>query len=223
MWIALSFTGMAILTAESQAKPEDFALMGVVFAILTAISRAAYILATEKVGALIPGMGGMVVGNVVSTLLVLPFPFLISGNNLLKVTQDVHLLAIGCLMGLLASALPALGEVSSLRLLPAHIYSVVLSLEPAIAAAVGIVMLGEATGLVRWVAIALLVAASIGISISHARAQKKAQEDGTLEDADHYLPGAVDAHAVDIAQMATNSITIPSAEQIKADREAKGL
>ncbi len=46
-------------------------------------------------------------------------------------------------------------------------------------------MLGEATGLVRWVAIALLVAASIGISISHARAQKKAQEDGTLEDADH--------------------------------------
>ena len=150
VWIALSFTGMAILTAESQAKPEDFALMGVVFAILTAISRAAYILATEKVGALIPGMGGMVVGNVVSTLLVLPFPFLISGNNLLKVTQDVHLLAIGCLMGLLASALPALGEVSSLRLLPAHIYSVVLSLEPAIAAAVGIVMLGEATGLVRW-------------------------------------------------------------------------
>lgn len=223
VWIALSFTGMATLTAESQAKPEDFALMGVVFAILTAISRAAYILATEKVGALIPGMGGMVVGNVVSTLLVLPFPFLISGNNLLKVTQDVHLLAIGCLMGLLASALPALGEVSSLRLLPAHIYSVVLSLEPAIAAAVGIVMLGEATGLVRWVAIALLVAASIGISISHARAQKKAQEDGTLEDADHYLPGAVDAHAVDIAQMATNSITIPSAEQIKADREAKGL
>ena len=110
-------------------------------------------------GALIPGMGGMVMGNVVSTLLVLPFPFLISGNNLLKVTQDVNLLAIGCVMGLLASALPALGEVSSLRLLPAHIYSVVLSLEPAIAAAVGIVMLGEATGLVRWAAIALLVAA----------------------------------------------------------------
>lgn len=44
-------------------------------------ARAAYILATEKVGALIPGMGGMVVGNVVSTLLVLPFLFLISGTT----------------------------------------------------------------------------------------------------------------------------------------------
>ena len=75
----------------------------------------------------------------------LPFPFILSGNNLLKVTQDVHLLAIGCLMGLLASAIPALGEVSSLRLLPAHIYSVVLSLEPAIAALVGVIMLAEPT------------------------------------------------------------------------------
>lgn len=214
---------MAILTAESQAKPEDFALMGVIFSVLTAVSRAAYILATEKVGALIPGMGGMVMGNAVSMLLVLPFPFLISGNNLLKVTQDIHLLAIGCLMGLVASALPALGEVSSLRLLPAHIYSVVLSLEPAIAAAVGIVMLSEPTGLIRWVAIALLVAASIGISISHARAQKKAQEEGILEEGERFLPGAVDAHAVDIAQMATSSITLPSTSQIKADREAKGL
>ena len=41
VWIALSFTGMAILTAESQAKPEDFALMGVIFSVLTAVSRAA--------------------------------------------------------------------------------------------------------------------------------------------------------------------------------------
>ena len=197
--------------------------MGVFFAVLTAISRAAYILATEKVGALIPGMGGMVMGNAVSTLLVLPFPFILSGNNLLKVTQDVHLLAIGCLMGLLASAIPALGEVSSLRLLPAHIYSVVLSLEPAIAALVGVIMLAEPTDAVRWLAISLLVLASIGISISHARAQKRAQERGDSEEMDRYLPGAVDAHAVDIAQMATSSITLPSAEQIRADREAKGL
>ena len=40
-------------SAIAEAKPEDFALVGVFFAVLTAISRAAYILATEKVGALI--------------------------------------------------------------------------------------------------------------------------------------------------------------------------
>lgn len=57
VWIALSFSGMAILTAESQAKPEDFALVGVFFAVLTAISRAAYILATEKVGRAHSGYG----------------------------------------------------------------------------------------------------------------------------------------------------------------------
>ena len=81
IWILLSFTGMAILTAESQSKPEDFALIGIFFAILTAASRAAYILATERVGATIPGMGGMVMGNLVSTLLVIPFPFFITGNH----------------------------------------------------------------------------------------------------------------------------------------------
>ena len=223
VWIALSFSGMAILTAESQAKPEDFALVGVFFAVLTAVSRAAYILATEKVGALIPGMGGMVMGNAVSTLLVIPFPFILSGNNLLKVTQDIHLLTIGFVMGLLASAIPALGEVSSLRLLPAHIYSVVLSLEPAIAALVGIIVLSEPTDAVRWLAISLLVAASIGISISHARAQKKALTEGAGEEMDRYLPGAVDTHAVDIAQMATNSIQLPTAEQIAANRKDKNL
>ena len=220
-WMTVIVMGIALTGANAFFY---VAIEQVPLAIAVAIEfMGPLVLATEKVGALIPGMGGMVMGNAVSTLLVLPFPFILSGNNLLKVTQDVNLLAIGCLMGLLASALPALGEVSSLRLLPAHIYSVVLSLEPAIAAAVGIVMLGEATGLVRWAAIALLVAASIGISISHARAQKRAQEEGTMEDPDRYLPGAVDAHAVDIAQMATSSITLPSAAQIKADREAKGL
>ena len=48
--------------------------MGVFFAVLTAVSRAAYILATEKVGALITAMGGMVMGNAVSTLLVSAVP-----------------------------------------------------------------------------------------------------------------------------------------------------
>ena len=110
------------------------------------ISRAAYILATEKVGASIPGMGGMVMGNIVSTLLVLPFPFFITGNHLEKAITDPALLGLGFVMGLLASALPALGEVSALRMLPSNVYSVVLSLEPAFAAIVGIFMLAENTG-----------------------------------------------------------------------------
>ena len=116
------------------------------FAVLTAISRAAYILATEKVGASIPGMGGMVMGNIVSTLLVLPFPFFITGNHLEKAITDPALLGLGFAMGLLASALPALGEVSALRMLPSNVYSVVLSLEPAFAAIVGYFYAGREYG-----------------------------------------------------------------------------
>ncbi len=143
MWIALSFSGMAIPTAESQAASEDFALMGVFFAVLTAISRAAYILATEKVGAH-PGYGRHVGWATVSTLLVLPFPFILSGNNLLEGDPDVHLLGDCRPDGSAGfSAIPAWARFLS-RLLP-HIYSVVLSLEPAIAALVGVIMLAEPT------------------------------------------------------------------------------
>lgn len=222
VWVALSFTGMAVLTAESQTRPEDFVLMGIVFAVLTAISRAAYILATEKVGAIIPGMGGMVMGNLVSTALVIPFPFIISGNHLEKVVTDPSLLALGFLMGLLASALPALGEVSALRMLPSNVYSVVLSLEPAIAALVGVFILHEHTGLVRWIAICLLISASIGITLSHAQAERKAIEaQGRIESIEPYLPGAVDGIGAGIAHMTTGAIELPSQEQIAKDRAAK--
>ena len=196
VWVALSFTGMAVLTA---------------------ISRAAYILATEKVGASIPGMGGMVMGNIVSTLLVLPFPFFITGNHLEKAITDPALLGLGFVMGLLASALPALGEVSALRMLPSNVYSVVLSLEPAFAAIVGIFMLAENTGLIRWAAIALLISASIGITLSHARAERAALAAGKRESIEPYLPGAVDNIGAGIAQM-TGAIELPTPEQVAADK-----
>lgn len=180
-------------------------------------AKDAYILATEKVGASIPGMGGMVMGNIVSTLLVLPFPFFITGNHLEKAITDPALLGLGFVMGLLASALPALGEVSALRMLPSNVYSVVLSLEPAFAAIVGIFMLAENTGLIRWAAIALLISASIGITLSHARAERAALAAGKRESIEPYLPGAVDNIGASIAQM-TGAIELPTPEQVAADK-----
>ncbi len=118
-------------------------------------------------------------------------------------------------MGLLAStALPALGEF--LRLLPAHIYSVVLSLE--LAAAVG-AMLGEASA---WLG-CYCSAGGGGIGISILTLVRRRRRRRTARWRMRTITCRVRwMHAVDIAQMATNSITIPSAEQIKADREAKG-
>ena len=181
IWIGLSFAGMALLTSESQAKPEDFALVGIIFAVLTAISRAAYILATEKVGATIPGMGGMVMGNVVSTALTLPFSFTINWDQLSGLPSNPDLLPIlwaGFIMSMLASALPSLAEISALRLLPSSVYSVLLSMEPALATLAGLLILGEQSSLIRWGAIALLVAASVGITLAHAKAERAAAAAG---------------------------------------------
>ena len=105
-------------------------------------------------------------------------------------------------------------------MLPSNVYSVVLSLEPAAAALVGVIILQEPTDAVRWVAIALLITASIGITISHARVERRALEEGTAETITHFLPGAVDSIGADLVQK-TGVITLPTTEQIKLDRQAK--
>ena len=65
---------------------------------------------------------------------------------------------------LLASVVPYSSELAALRHLPEQVFSVLLSLEPAIAALAGWALLGQETGLMRWVAIILLITASIGIT-----------------------------------------------------------
>ena len=78
-------------------------------------------------------------------------------------------------------------------------------------------MLAENTGLIRWAAIALLISASIGITLSHARAERAALAAGKRESIEPYLPGAVDNIGAGIAQM-TGAIELPTPEQVAADK-----
>ena len=84
----------------------------------------------------------------------------------------------------------------------------------------GVIILQEPTDAVRWIAIALLITASIGITISHARVERRALEEGTAETITHFLPGAVDSIGADLVQK-TGVITLPTTEQIRLDRQAK--
>jgi inner membrane transporter RhtA len=53
-------------------------------------------------------------------------------------------------------------ELEALRRLPAAVFGVLMSLEPAVAAVAGLVVLGQALAAREWAAIALVVAASAG-------------------------------------------------------------
>ena len=75
---------------------------------------------------------------------------------------DPKLLALGAAVAMLSSAIPYSLELEALRRLPKRVFGVLMSLEPAVAAAAGFVVLGEVLDARELVAIALVVAASAG-------------------------------------------------------------
>jgi len=60
-------------------------------------------------------------------------------------------------------------ELVALRTMPPKVFGILMSLEPAAAALVGLVLLGELLGLVDWLAVGCVVAASIGVTRSAPR------------------------------------------------------
>ena len=74
-------------------------------------------------------------------------------------------LVLGCAVGILSSSIPYSLETEALRRIPANVFGVLMSMEPAVAALAGFVVLGQDLGARELVAIGLVVAASAGVSI----------------------------------------------------------
>jgi inner membrane transporter RhtA len=65
---------------------------------------------------------------------------------------------------MLSSAIPYSFELEALRRIPAHVFGVLMSLEPAMAALAGLIVLGQGLSGRAVLGVALVVAASIGAS-----------------------------------------------------------
>ena len=101
---------------------------------------------------------------VVAALLVAPAGIAQGGERLL----EPALLAQGAVVALASSVIPYSLELESLRRIPARVFGVHMSLEPAVAALAGFVVLGQALGGLDLAAIGLVVAASAGAALSAA-------------------------------------------------------
>ena len=85
-------------------------------------------------------------------------------------------IAEGLAVGLLSSVIPYRVELEALRRVPAGVFGIWMSLEPAVAALVGLVLLSEALIARQWLAIALVVIASAGAARSAASARQSPDE-----------------------------------------------
>lgn len=160
LWSALASLGLGILGFEALSGSENINLLGLFFAFIAGLFWAAYILYSARVGEVIDGAAGLSIATLVAMLVILPLGF--SGAAI--ALADPKLILFAVLTGLLSSAIPYSLEFLALRKIPRNVFSILLSLEPAVAALAGWILLHQATGLWRWIAIFLLIAASIGIT-----------------------------------------------------------
>jgi inner membrane transporter RhtA len=160
LWIALAALGIALL-ADGGGRGVQAA--GLVFAVLAGICWGLYIILGTRVGRIFPGSTGLAPAMAIGALVALPWGVLSAGHHL----RDPQLVGAGVGVGLLCSALPWSLEFEAMRRLPTQVFGVLMSLEPAVAALAGFVLLGEHLRARAWVALVLVVVASAGASRRH--------------------------------------------------------
>jgi inner membrane transporter RhtA len=158
VWVALAAAGVLLLGLE----PGDLTWAGVGFALLAGAAWAAYILLSAQTGGRWPGLDGLAVASVVAMLLLTPLTL---GRYAGQLT-DTRVLVLGAMVGLLSSVIPYTCELVALRSLRPAVFSVLMSLEPAAAALAGLVVVGELLTPLQLVAMACVVAASVGATRS---------------------------------------------------------
>jgi inner membrane transporter RhtA len=169
LWVALAGTGVALLSTAGVAPGatgHQATAAGVIFALVAATSWACYILLSAATGRRFPGSSGLVIAMVIASVVVTPAAVLSAGRALLRPA----VLAIGVAVGLLSSVIPYRFELETLRRVPARVFGIWMSLEPAVAALVGVVLLSQSLSPLQWVAIGCVIVASAGAALGAGRA-----------------------------------------------------
>jgi inner membrane transporter RhtA len=163
LWAALAAAGIVLL-APLGAFGTDLDPLGVALALVAGLLWAAYIILAARTARLVPvGAAGLTIALCVGTLVLMPVGLVNSGSKLL----DPGLLLAGLGVALFSSVVPCYLELAALRRLPARTFGILMSLEPAVAATAGFVILGEVLSLRAVASIALVTAAAAGASTFH--------------------------------------------------------
>jgi inner membrane transporter RhtA len=152
--VALAAVGIVLLADPGGGAVDA---LGVVLALVAAACWAAYILIAQAAARVFTGGRGLAIAMAFAVLVPLGPGLVGAGTDLLA----PQWLAIGCAVALMSSVLPYSLETEALRRLPAHVFGVLMSLEPAVAAIAGWVVLGQGLRARDIAAIGLVTTASV--------------------------------------------------------------
>ena len=163
VWVALAIAGLAMLLplglSASALDP-----VGLLFAMAAAVCWALYIVFGKRAGHLHAGHT-VSLGLLTAAMVVVPVGIAHAGAALLSPS----VLLIGLAVAAVSSAIPISLEMMALKRLPKETFGIMISMEPAVAALLAWVLLGEHLNLVQWLAIGCIVAASMGSAFTARR------------------------------------------------------
>ncbi|AKL66650.1 EamA family transporter [Streptomyces sp. Mg1] len=167
LWAGLALAGVVLLSTHGGGFG-GLDPLGAALALGAGGMWAAYIVFSARTGRRFPQADGLALAMAVAALLSLPLGVLEAGSDLLLPGT----LALGVGVAVLSSVLPYTLELLALRRLPAPTFAILMSLEPAIAAAAGFLVLHQAMSGLDALAIALVIAASMGAVRSQTRRRR---------------------------------------------------
>jgi inner membrane transporter RhtA len=156
LWVGLAAAGVVLLAGTGTGHLN---VAGIVFAALAAVGWAGYILFSVATGRRFTGASGLALAMVVAAVAVTPAA---AASGLGRALGRPPVLLTGAAVGVLSSAIPYGLEMQALRWLPSQVFGIWMSIEPAVAALIGLFLLGQHLSLAEWAAVGCVVAASIG-------------------------------------------------------------
>lgn len=159
-WVLLAAVGLALLLPvwRGTARVDP---LGICFALLAGLGWALYIVFGTRAG-LKHGARSVSLGMIVGALVVLPVGVVTLGTRLVAPAA----LPVALAVAVLSSALPYWLEMWAMTRMPTRSFGIFMSVEPALAAFVGLAVLGERLGCLQWVAIGCVMLASFGSAMS---------------------------------------------------------
>jgi len=166
-WVLLAVVGVCLLLPDIGTSPDSLDPVGVMLALTAGAFWAGYIVFGNKTGS--EGSGGVTVtlGMLVAAFAIVPIGVISQGEVLLT----PFALFMGVAVGVFSSAIPYTLEMNAMRNMPKQTFSIMMSVEPAIAAIAAFIIIDETLTVSQWFAVALVVVATAGSSITQRQKQ----------------------------------------------------
>lgn len=164
----LAGAGIALLALGGGTDTDDgrhLDLLGLLLVLGAAACWAGYILLGKRLGQAFPGGQGLAVASVIALLVPLGPGLAQGGGDLV----EPRYLLLGLVVAVMSSVIPYSLELEALRRMPANVFGVLLSLDPALAALAGFLVLGQSLGVTSLLAIGCVIAASVGVTLNADR------------------------------------------------------